>query len=124
MLTLFGGVALLLAAVGIYGVVGYTVMRRAREIGIRIAVGASGARIIRGVVRDMAPSIVIGLAIGGGVALALGRTIEAFMFRVDPKDPLMFAAISGGLLLVAIVAVLGPARRAAGLDPVEVLKTE
>ena len=72
----------------------------------------------------MAPSIAVGLAAGGVVALALGRTIEAFMFQVDPKDPLMFAVISGALLFVAIVAVLGPARRAAGLDPMEVLTTE
>ncbi len=115
---------MLLAAVGIYGVVGYTVMRRAREIGIRIAVGASRARIIGGVMKDMAPSIAAGLVVGSVVALALGRTVEAFMFRVDPKDPLMFTGVSLVLLVVAVAAVLGPARRAAGLDPVKALTSE
>ena len=94
--------ALLLASVGIYGVVSYTVMRRAREIGIRIAVGASAKTIIAGVMRDMALPVFMGLAVGGVAVLALGRTVEAFMFGVDPNDLLTFGTISIVLLVVAV----------------------
>jgi predicted permease len=123
-LTLFGGLALALAAVGIYGVVGYTVARRSREIAVRMAIGANRTRIIAGVVRDMAFPVTAGLAAGGITALALGRTVQAFLFRVDAADPLTFAAIGALLLLVATFAALVPARRAAALDPVRALSTE
>jgi len=123
-LTLFGGLALVLAAVGIYGVVGYTVARRSREIGVRIAVGASRFRIVAGVLREMVVPVVSGLAAGAIVALVLGRTIQAFLFRVRATDPLTFVAIGALLLLVAACAVLIPARRAANLDPVQVLTSE
>ena len=124
MLTLFGAIALLLASVGIYGVVSYTVMRRAREIGIRIAVGADARTIIAGVMKDMALPVFMGLAVGAVAVLALGRTVEAFMFGVDPNDLLTFGTISILLLVVAGAAVFGPARRAAGVDPVQVLTVE
>jgi predicted permease len=123
-LTLFGGLALVLAAVGIYGVVGYTVARQSREIGVRIAVGASRVRIVAGVLREMAVPVVCGLAAGAIVALVLGRTAKAFLFRVSATDPLTFVAIGTLLLLVAALAVLIPARRAANLDPVQVLTSE
>jgi len=123
-LTLFGGLALILAAVGIYGVVGYSVVRRSREIGIRIAVGASRMRITAVVMREMAVPVLAGLAAGGIVALALGRTLQAFLFQVDPADPLTFAATGLLLLLVSAFAALVPARRAATLDPVQVLASE
>lgn len=124
LLTLFGALALVLAAVGIYGVVGYTVARQAREIGIRIAVGASRMAIVRGVVRGMALPVLLGLGVGTVAALALGRTVESFMFRVDPQDPLIFGAIAAVLLAVALAATLLPARRAAKLDPMRVLTIE
>lgn len=123
-LTLFGGLALVLAAVGIYGVVGYTVARRSREIGVRIAVGASRIRIVAAVLREMAIPVICGLAAGAIVALVLGRTVQAFLFRVSAADPLTFVAIGTLLLLVAALAVLIPARRAANLDPVRVLTSQ
>lgn len=123
-LTLFGLLALILAAVGIYGVVGYTVARRSREIGIRIAVGASGGRIVGGLLRDMAAPVIAGAAGGAIIALALGRTVQAFLFQVDAADPLTFLVIGTVLLLVAALATLVPARRAAALDPVRVLTSE
>lgn len=123
-LTLFGLLALVLAAVGIYGVVGYTVTRRSREIGIRIAVGASNWRIVGGVLRDMAAPVIAGAAGGAVTALLLGRAVQAFLFRVDAADPLTFLVIGALLLAVACVAALVPARRAATLDPVRVLSVE
>jgi predicted permease len=124
LLTLFGALALVLAAVGIYGVVGYTVARQAREIGIRIAVGASRMAIVRGVVRGMALPVLLGLALGSIAALVLGRTVESFMFGVDPQDPVTFGVLAAVLLAVALAATLLPARRAAKMDPMRVLSTE
>jgi len=124
LLTLFGALALVLAAVGIYGVVGYSVARQARDIGIRIAVGATGLSIIGSVVRGMAGPVLVGLALGGAAALLLSRTVERFMFQVDPQDPLTFVVIAVTLLGVALTATLLPARRAAKVDPKQVLTTE
>jgi predicted permease len=124
LLTLFGALALILAAVGIYGVVSYTVARQAREIGIRIAIGATRFAIVRGVARGMALPVLLGLAVGAVAALALGRTVESFMFRVDPQDPLTYGAIALVLIVVALAATLLPAGRAAKLDPMRVLTTE
>jgi predicted permease len=122
--TLFGVLALALAAVGIYGVVGYSVTRQAREIGVRIALGASKQDILRGVVFGIAAPVAAGLAVGGATALALSRTLESFMFGVSPSDPLTFVVIAALLALVATLAALIPARRAARLDPMRVLTTE
>jgi putative ABC transport system permease protein len=123
-LTLFGALALVLAAVGIYGIVGYAVARRSREIGIRIAVGAGRVRIMADVLREMALPVFVGLAAGGVASLALGRTVQAFLFQMSAADPLTFLAIGMLLLLVATLAALIPARRAAALDPVKVLSSE
>jgi predicted permease len=124
LLGMLGGLALLLAAVGIYGVVSYSVRRRARDIGIRIAVGASAAAIRRAVVREMAMPVLAGLVAGAVVALALSRTIETFMYGVSPNDPLTFIAITTLLVLVALVATLIPARWASRLDPMRILTIE
>ena len=123
-LSLFGALALVLAAVGIYGVVGYTIARRSREIGIRIAIGASRARIVVGVVREMALPVLLGVLAGGVVALLLGRTVQIFLYGVQAADPATFATITLMLLLVAVAASLVPARRAARMDPVRVLGAE
>jgi predicted permease len=124
LLSMLGGLALLLAAVGIYGVVSYSVRRRARDIGIRIAVGASAAAIRRTVVLEMAIPVLAGLVGGAAVALGLSRTIETFMFGVSPNDPLTFVAITALLVVVALVATLIPARWASRLDPMRVLTVE
>jgi ABC-type antimicrobial peptide transport system permease subunit len=124
LLTAFGGLALVLAGVGIYGVVGYTVARQSREIGIRIAIGSSSAGILRTVVLGMAAPVLAGLVIGVGGAIALGRSVAAFMFQVNPTDPLALAAVAAALLSVALIATLIPARRAARTDPVRVLSAE
>jgi len=121
LLTLFGGLALLLAAVGIYGVVGYTVTRQAREIGIRMAVGADGRQILLGVTRGLAFPILAGLLVGVVAALLLGRTVTTFMYGVRPGDPATFLVMVGLLSAVAALATIIPARRALRLDPVAVL---
>ena len=124
LLTMFGVLALVLASIGIYGVVSYGVRRQARDIGIRIALGATAPSIVRTVVTSIAAPILAGLILGGAVALLLSRTVESFMFGVPPHDPLVFGAIASLLVAVALVATLIPASRAARLDPMRVLITE
>ena len=124
LLSFFGILAAVLAAVGIAGVVGYAVSRRSREIGIRKALGARDAQVLRSVAGGMALPVALGLLVGGAVALALSETVEGFLFRVSPTDPVIFAGIGLFIVAVAVTATLVPARRATRVDPVEVLRTE
>jgi len=124
LLSLLGGLALVLAAIGVYGVVSYTVTRRARDIGIRIAIGASSGRILGSVVRDMLLPIGVGLGAGAITAWLLADLVETFMYRVSSGDPLTFLAIAALLLVVALGATLVPARSASRVDPVKVLRTD
>jgi len=120
----FGGLALLLAAIGIYGVVSFSVSRRAREIGVRIAMGASPARVQRLVLRESATLALLGLALGVPAALALTRLFSALLYGIAPGDPLTFAAVAILLLALALAAAWLPARRAARTDPIRALRTE
>ena len=124
LLTMFGALALVLASVGIYGVVSYSVRRQLRDLGIRIALGATPPTILRAVMSGVVAPILAGLVLGGAVAFLLTRTLESFMFGVSPHDPLTFTAISALLIVVALVAASVPASRAARLDPMRVLITE
>ncbi|HUL81149.1 MAG TPA: ABC transporter permease [Gammaproteobacteria bacterium] len=123
-LTLFGGVSLLLAAVGIYGVIAYSVAQRTRELGIRIALGAQARGVLGLVLRGAL------LLAGGGVllglvgAFALTRFLSAFLFGVGTSDPATFAAVSVLLAVVALLASYVPARRATRVDPLAALRTE
>ncbi|HEY7180927.1 MAG TPA: FtsX-like permease family protein, partial [Blastocatellia bacterium] len=120
----FGSLAAALAAVGLYGVMAYTVTRRIREIGIRIALGASQARVAWLVLREVALLAGAGLLAGVPLAFALGRAAESLLFGVKAGDPAVFAA---ACLLLALVALLGgylPARRAAKVDPMVALRRE
>lgn len=120
----FGALALVLAAVGIYGALSYLVGARTREIGIRLALGASRASILSTVIwRGMAPAAAGGL-IGLGLALALARTFRALLFEVEPLDLTSFSGGAVALVAVALAAALGPARRAARIDPVRALRTD
>ncbi len=120
----FGLLALLLAAVGIAGVVSFSVNQKRRDIGVRMALGADRGRVVRQLFGSMAGPIVFGLAIGLITARALTRTVESFMFRVDATEPGMYGLIALGMVAVAALAILVPARRATRIDPIEVLKAE
>jgi len=120
----FGALALLLAAIGIYGVMAYAVARRTAEIGLRIALGAIPARIAWMVLRDGLVPISLGVAIGLPLSLAAGRISESLLYGVKPNDPLTFILTIGVLLAVGILAAFLPARRAATVEPMEALRHE
>jgi predicted permease len=124
LLSSFAGLALLLAAVGIYGVLSYTVRRRVREIGIRMALGATGSDVLKLVVSDGMKPILVGVAIGLAAALALSRLISSLIFGVRPTDPLTFSAVAVLLVAVGIVANIVPAYRATRIEPVRTLRDE
>jgi len=118
----FGFVALLLACLGIYGVTAYSVTRRIREIGVRMAVGAQGSRVIATIVRSAVTQVVVGTAFGLPAAFLAGRYLETRLFGISPHDPVTLGVSVGLMMLSAAVAALIPASRAARLDPVKALR--
>ena len=120
----FGGVALLLACLGIYGVTAHAVTRRTREIGIRMAVGATRPRVLLTVLRGAVVQLAIGVALGLPAAFAAGRLLQATLFRVSGRDPLVLTAGLGLLALAVLAAALIPAQRAARMNPVRALRLE
>ena len=124
LILLFGGVALFLSAVGLYGVVAYTVSLRTREIGLRMAVGASPSDVLRMIVGGGMKLALLGVALGVGGALALSQLVKAMLFEVEPSDPASYAATAGLLLMVAALACYIPARRAMRVDPMVTLQQE
>jgi len=120
----FGALATLLAAIGLYGVVAYTVARRTAEIGIRVALGAVPRDVLWLVMRDVGMLVVFGLAIGLPAALALGRLVESQLFGLKARDPAIFAGASLALVLVAVLSGLIPSSRAAHIDPIDALRHE
>lgn len=124
LLTGFAALALLLAAVGVYGVIAYSVQQRTHEIGIRMALGASPAHVLRGIVGEGILLALAGIALGVAVAAGAVRLIASYLFGVRPTEPAAFAVVCCLLLGVAAVASFVPARRAAGLDPLVALRHE
>jgi ABC-type antimicrobial peptide transport system permease subunit len=121
---LFGILALILAAVGLYGVTAYTVERRTSEIGVRMALGANRINVMRLVLRGAFLQIMIGLAIGIPVSLACARLIAAQLYQVKGWDPLVLGGSVLALAACAFLASIIPAQRAASINPVKALRTE
>ena len=124
LLTTFAALALLLAAVGIYGVIAYSVQQRRRELGIRIALGASRERVVAMVVRQGMALAILGAAVGLAGAGMLTRVLKGQLFGVSTTDPLTFVAVPAILVLVALVACVIPARRALATDPASAIRAE
>ena len=124
LLASFAALALLLAAVGIYGVLSYTVRRRVREIGIRMALGASHSDVLKMVVADGMKPILIGVVMGLAAAFALSRLVVSLIFGVHPTDPLTFSAVALILIAVGVLANIVPAYRATRIEPVRILRED
>src|SRR6185503_8196285 len=124
MVAIFSALALVLAAIGVYGVMSYTVTARTREIGIRIALGARAVNVLSLMIKEGMKLAVVGLAIGIGGALALTRLMRTLLFEVTPTDPATFAGVAILLFVVALFACFLPARRASEFDPVDALRHE
>ena len=124
LLAVFAVLALVLAAVGIYGVISYSVAQRTREVGIRMALGARTSDVIKLVVRDGLKLVMIGVGIGLAAAFALTRLMTTLLFGVTPTDAVTYATVALGLVLVALIACCIPARRATKVDPLVALRFE
>jgi predicted permease len=120
----FAALATLLAALGLYGVLAYTVTQRTREFGLRMALGADGANVRRLVLRQVAWMTCVGAAAGLVASLAVGRAAESLLFQMNARDPFVFTAATAALALVALTAGLIPAQRAARVDPMTALRYE
>jgi putative ABC transport system permease protein len=124
MVSTFAGLALLLAMVGVFGVLAYSVQQRSREFGVRIAFGATTTDVLGLVLGSVARVIVVGVAVGLVAAPALGQSIATFLFGVQPLDPVTFASVAAVLTLTAAVATAAPALRATRIDPVVAFRNE
>ncbi len=123
-LTMFAALAVLLAAIGIYGVTSYSVTQRNREIGIRVALGAERSQVFSLILRHAARLVVLGLSLGVVGALLVTRVMRTLLFEVSPTDPAVFSAFAVGLALTACAAACVPARRATRVDPIVTLRYE
>jgi predicted permease len=124
LVTAFAALAVMMAGVGLYGVVSFLVSKRTREIGIRVALGAATSRVRRFVILQGLIPAVWGLAVGLAVAWLLGGYVADLLYEVDARDPLVLGAVAVFLLLVTVAATVVPARRATRLDPSEALRAE
>jgi putative ABC transport system permease protein len=117
LMTVFGGCALLLSAIGVYGLMAYSVQQRTAEIGIRMALGADRGAILAAVLREGLAAVGTGLLVGAAAALLLARVIARLLFGVPPTDPVTYLAVALVLVAVAALACLLPARRATAVQP-------
>jgi ABC-type antimicrobial peptide transport system permease subunit len=116
--------ALVVAAIGLYGVIGYDVAQRMHELGVRIALGAQTGDLIRLVVSQGVRVVLVGIGVGCLIAFVAGTQIQPLLFQQSARDPVVYGIVGGVLLVVALVACLAPARRAARADPNLALRSE
>jgi putative ABC transport system permease protein len=121
---LFGGLAVVLAAIGIYGVMGYSVTQRRQELAVRMALGARARQVLQLVIKDGLVLASIGIAVGLAGAFALTRLLRSLLFEVQPTDVQTFAMVAALLIIVALLASYLPARRASKVDPLKALRSE
>ena len=119
-----GALTLLLALIGIYGVVSYAVTQRTRDIAVRRALGATDNSVVRLMMRQGSRSVIVGLVIGAAVAMAVSRLLSGVLIGVGPVDVLSFASAIGVLLMTAAMATWVPARRASRVDPARILRED
>ena len=124
MFGIFGALALVIAAVGLYGVIAFAVVQRTHEIGVRMALGAAGARIVRSVLLDALRLVAAGFALGAIAALAAGRWIEPLLHETSPREPAVYLLVAATFAAVAVVASALPAWRASRVDPAEALRSD
>jgi ABC-type antimicrobial peptide transport system permease subunit len=124
LLALFGAIALVLAVIGVYGVMAYSVSQRTQELGIRRALGAEGRDIVRLVLRQSITLAAVSAVIGLGLAFAATKSLSAFLFGVSAFDPVVFSGVTASLMGAAVVASLIPARRATRVDPLVALRAD
>jgi putative ABC transport system permease protein len=124
LLTAFAIVAIALSAIGIYGVIAYLVGQRARELGIRIALGATPTRVVRMVVREGVAMVAVGIGVGIAGALALTRLMGTLLFTIKPTDPVTYVTVAMLLASVALIASFVPALRAANVDPALAMRAD
>jgi ABC-type antimicrobial peptide transport system permease subunit len=124
MFVVFGALALTLAAIGLYSVIAYNVAQRTHELGVRAALGAQMRDLARLVVSEAMRLAVVGVALGGAIALIVARWVKPLLFQESPRDPWVFVLVAAVLLAVAAVASFIPARRASRVDPMQALRSE
>jgi putative ABC transport system permease protein len=124
LLSIFAGAALLLAAIGLYGVISYSVAQRTREMGIRIALGAQRSDVLRLILRQGMTLVAAGVVFGVTASFGLTRLIASFLYGISASDPITFFLLSAALVFVAFIACWLPARRASSIDPMLALRAE
>ena len=124
MFTMFGLLALLVAAVGTYSAIAYTVSQRTHEIGVRMALGARASHVVRLVTGEGMRAIGVGIVLGVAASLAMGRLVASMLYDTSPRDPIVLVAVAAMLGLVAILASVVPAWRAASTNPAIALRAE
>jgi len=124
MFMIFGFVALFLASIGLYAVMSFSVVRRTREVGIRMALGAQGRNVVSMIFGQGIVQLAVGMAVGLAFALGISRLMKVILFQVEPRDPVIFGGVAAVLVFVGLVACLIPARRATLVDPLVALRAE
>jgi len=124
MMGVFGGIALFLACLGLYGVMTYSVRQRTWEIGLRVALGADSRQVVRMILRQGARTALTGIAVGMVLSIIVGRLIAGVLYRVSAMDPFVFAGTAALLVAVTLFAVYLPARQASKVDPIAALRSE